>query len=361
MVRQQFLTGMPFFKLLKLLVKYGFDKMYFWDVVRLLKVGLISSIFSVIERLLYNVKIKKTHVTDAPIFIIGHWRSGTTYLQKILAQDNLLTTPTFYQCTFPQSFIVAEKFIKPVLLKLLPSVRIFDAMVFGVDEPFDDDFAIIKFTLTSRMLHFVFPKITSFNEQVELYNNDKYCWSQAFMHFARKLTFVKGRRLLFKSPMNTFRIEELLELFPKAKFIYIYRRPEDVYVSSLYQAKKLFEHNVLQENKTDVEEFILSRYLSLYDAYEKHKTLIPKSQLIEVSFESLKTSPIEVAISIYEKLGIKGVEEALPNIKIYLEATKNYKNNIYTISEKDYSLVNNRWSKAYDAFGYAKNTSPDLS
>ena len=352
MVRQQFLTGMPFFKLVSLLLKHGFDKSYVLDVIRLLKVGLISTLFSLIENFRFHKKINITQITQAPIFIIGHWRSGTTYLQKILAQDEQLTTPTFYQCALPQSFISSSKYIKPVLMKTIPATRIFDGMAFGVDEPFDDDFALLKLTGTSRMLHFAFPRYTSFNDHANQYPVDESLWCSAFMFFSKKLTFVTGKRLLFKSPMNTIRIKELLKLFPDAKFIYLHRHPEDVYVSSLNHSEKLFEHNKLNGSKTNIKEFIFSRYLSLYDAYEKHKKVIPSPQLIEISFQSLETSPIDQIKSIYEKFGLDGMDQAILNIEGYIESTINYKKNSFDLPENDAITVKYRWQKAYKKFGY---------
>ena len=355
MVRQQFLTGIPVFKILGLLVKNGFSVIYILDAFRLLKVGFISTLFGLVERLIHHRKIEKTQIIDDPVFIIGHWRSGTTYLHKILAQDKSLATPTFYQCALPQSFIVSESKVKPVLAKTTQATRIFDAMAFGVDEPFDDEFAMLKLTACSRMLHFVFPVTPIFEDHTRFYHVNKHEWSRAFMAFAKKLTYVTGRRLLFKSPMNTMRIAELLDIFPKANFIYIYRRPDNVFVSSLHQADKLFEHNELRKNTTDVKQFILSRYLSLFDRYKTQKKLIPDSQLVEVAFEALEDSPIEVVRSIYEKLGIEGLEHALPDIKCYLEATQSYKKNSYDLCENDRRLIHQNWSEAYQTFGYAVN------
>ncbi|NHK32281.1 MAG: sulfotransferase, partial [Asgard group archaeon] len=41
----------------------------------------------VIERLRFKRKIKKYQLEEDPIFIIGHWRSGTTFLHYLFAQD----------------------------------------------------------------------------------------------------------------------------------------------------------------------------------------------------------------------------------------------------------------------------------
>ncbi|MCW9031686.1 MAG: sulfotransferase [Gammaproteobacteria bacterium] len=352
MVRQQFLTGTSFFKLLKILFKHRISTKYFLDIIRLVKVSLISSIFSFIDNILYRRRIKNTAIIDSPVFIIGHWRSGTTFLQKILAQDQQFATPSFYQCALPQAFLSSEKFIKSAISKTLPPTRIFDAMSFGVDEPFDDEFALLKLTSNSYMLHFIFPDKSSFNEHLKLYKINKKRWSKSFLWFAKKITYATGCRLLFKSPMNTLRIKEILKLFPGAKFIYIYRRPEDVFISSLHQANKLFEHNKLTANKTDSGKFILSRYISLFNAYSEDKKLIPKSHLIEIAFEELEKSPAEITRSIYSKLAIDGYSKAEADISAYLRSTRNYKKNVYKITNKERALVNNRWDKAYKMFNY---------
>lgn len=37
---------------------------------------------------------------EPPIFILGHWRSGTTHLQYLLSQDPAFGVPNNYQCAF---------------------------------------------------------------------------------------------------------------------------------------------------------------------------------------------------------------------------------------------------------------------
>ena len=42
----------------------------------------------------YSKKIKKTKILKDPVFILGHYRSGTTYLHKLIVSDSDLV---FYQ------------------------------------------------------------------------------------------------------------------------------------------------------------------------------------------------------------------------------------------------------------------------
>src|SRR5262249_33511021 len=43
-----------------------------------------------------------------PIFILGHWRSGTTLLHELLALDDRLLSPTTFQCFNPQRFLLTR-------------------------------------------------------------------------------------------------------------------------------------------------------------------------------------------------------------------------------------------------------------
>ncbi|HVA85305.1 MAG TPA: sulfotransferase, partial [Candidatus Saccharimonadales bacterium] len=60
----------------------------------------INSLLAPVERLIFGRRIAATRV-EAPIFIIGHWRSGTTLLHELLALDDRFGYPTTYQCFAP--------------------------------------------------------------------------------------------------------------------------------------------------------------------------------------------------------------------------------------------------------------------
>src|SRR5262245_14846118 len=53
-------------------------------------IGLITpfnSVMGVAQRLRYGRKIEATQIEQPPVFIIGHWRSGTTYLHELMHLD----------------------------------------------------------------------------------------------------------------------------------------------------------------------------------------------------------------------------------------------------------------------------------
>ena len=46
---------------------------------------------------------------DAPLFILGIWRSGTTHLHNLFAQDDRFAFANNYQVCFPRTFLTMEK------------------------------------------------------------------------------------------------------------------------------------------------------------------------------------------------------------------------------------------------------------
>ena len=66
------------------------------------------------ELVQFDKNTKQTEITRSPLFIIGHWRTGSTFLQQLLSLDEQFITPTLFQAVFPESFLVSERFYRPI-------------------------------------------------------------------------------------------------------------------------------------------------------------------------------------------------------------------------------------------------------
>ena len=96
---------------------------------------------------------------DAPLFILGTWRSGTTYLHNLFAQDDRFAYANNYQVSFPRTFLTMEK----SALRNLSAVscqtrRPQDNVTMGVNEPQEDEFAFCSMTGRSVAMGWVFPR-----------------------------------------------------------------------------------------------------------------------------------------------------------------------------------------------------------
>ena len=57
------------------------------------------------ERLIHARAINDLELPSDPIFIIGHWRSGTTHLHNLFSQDPQFGSINFLQTALPWDFI----------------------------------------------------------------------------------------------------------------------------------------------------------------------------------------------------------------------------------------------------------------
>src|SRR3954451_4793994 len=103
--------------------------------------SLINSGLRLLQEAWFGSKLDRVPV-PAPLFIVGHWRTGTTLLHELLILDERHSFPTTYQCLDPNHFLLTERLARRWLGFLLPKRRPVDNMVLGWDRPQEDEFAL---------------------------------------------------------------------------------------------------------------------------------------------------------------------------------------------------------------------------
>jgi len=69
--------------------------------------SLKNSLLLMLERGRFDALLEKV-VVQPPLFVLGHWRNGTTHLHQLLAQDTRFAFPNTYQVSFPHTFLSSE-------------------------------------------------------------------------------------------------------------------------------------------------------------------------------------------------------------------------------------------------------------
>ena len=288
-----------------------------------------------IHFIIYSRRISKTEISLPPIFILGHYRSGTTYLQKLMVSDKRFGFITNYEVLFPYSSLFIGKWLQQFLQHAACKLKIKDlffnnsiAQLAGPAE--DDQLLMHKASAFSAYWGFVFP--SKYSEWLNCSGNfmkDAYRlkWEKEYLTLLKTLTFKnKGKQLVLKNPPNTERIKYLLQLFPNAKFIYIYRNPLDVF----YSTRNIWRNAILKlyclQNPDDmkIDELVLDHFGYLTDEYEKQKNLIPSENLFEVKYEVLEKNPFAVIEEIYSKLDLPDFASTADNLLFKLEQEKKY-------------------------------------
>ena len=146
----------------------------------------------------------------------------------------------------------------------------------------------------------------------------------------------------------------LLDIFPDAKFIHIYRNPYKIYLSTIKMRNRVLDKLALQKgNEIEIEKQVIENYKRLMNSYFEQKKLIPKNNLIEIKYEDLVKNPVKQVKSIYRTLNLSGFDESLSGILKYLERKKDYKTNVYDIDEKIINHIKKEWDFTINKWGYS--------
>jgi hypothetical protein len=268
--------------------------------------------FAMLEKLIWEKKIKSVQIDLEPVFILGYFRSGTTHLQKLISLNQRHTTFNIFKTYFPDSFLVLEPILKPILEILFKSLEIRNPIhrkPFSWDLPGEEDIALTLYPsrVAFNWLH-GFPH--RYNEVIENSLNftdekDKSLYKKLHLNLVKKLSLSsKNKRVILKSPANTARIKTLLELYPNAKFIYIERDKEETIESNRYLwdvvTKAVYEKVDLQRR----DEIIVDTMNLFKERFIKDRELISSSNLIELSFSELLKNPKECYRDIHDHLGL---------------------------------------------------------
>lgn len=322
-------------------------------------VSCLLGIFAPGERRKYNKLLKDRAVNMEPVFILGHWRSGTTFVHNVMALDKHFGYTTTYQTVFPHLMLFGQSFFKKTMSWLMPDKRPTDNMELNVDLPQEEEFALSNMMPYTYYNFWFYPK--SMMEYCDKYLIMKDCTEeerQVFKDTFLKLIKIslwntKGTQFLSKNPPHTGRVKEILEMFPNAKFIYLMRNPYTVFESTRSFFTNTIQPLKLQDiSDAEIEHNILEVYKKLYAKYEEDKALIPEGNLIEIKFEDFEANAYEMTQKIYETLSIPGFEEAKVNIQAYLDKKKSYKKNTYKYAPRTVELVEKNWDFALKQWGY---------
>ncbi len=344
---------------LRLVIRNGISltPRYLFSFLFLLQSSLWSSLLVFREKITVGKKIKKALVPSDPIFIIGYWRTGSTFLHQLFHCDPQFTTPTLMQCTYPESFISSYNSIFRVMSWFLPEKRPMDNVRLGPEDPQEDEYALFRMTGISPLEKLVFPHSGSYflldHDQWNLDESQRARWEEALFYFSKKLTFYTGKRIVFKNPFHSLRTHTLQQLFPKARFIHIYRDPRIVIPSTVYMWTIIGKDNALRSDWKPPEfiDVITSFDTFMSNIYE-HLSLLPEESYKELRFEDLEHDPINTIKSIYAHFDIDYSENFDTLLKKFLQSISTYKKNKYNVTEEQEAMISRRLHTHLDRGGY---------
>jgi len=262
---------------------------------------------SYFDRIRYRSLSKGLEITRPPIYVLGHWRSGTTLIHNMLCSSYNVSYPTTYQTVFPNNLFCFNWLIKNIMQFFLPERRLVDHVKMHVDYPQEEDFALGNEAGFSYYYWFYFPKDWRWISEhyLSLSSDDQATrekYARRYVRFLRRCILnVGGEQYIAKNPPSLARIPFLLQLFPEARFLYIERNPYEV-LTSTFRFFKAFLATLQMQDFDDQSlwELIFHNYKYLYLKYQEDKQLIPSGQLVEIKYEQLVRDPEKILKGLHE-------------------------------------------------------------
>lgn len=330
-----------------------------------LALALISAVarlpFRPVERArLSQLRRRHGDVLDRPpVFIVGHWRSGTTHLYNVLSRSPRFGYVTPLATGLPGEFLGLGELIRPFLGHALPSDRLIDRIPVNPDSPQEDEAGLANLQPLSFYHGIFFPRRLRRHFRRGVFFDD--CteeeirrWERCFLHFLEKVALEQGTdRLLIKNPVYTARVGRLRSLLPGAKFIHIYRNPYVVFQSTRNFYDALLDELALQEvDDPPVEEMVLESYPRIMRSLMRDAAQLPDSDFVEVRYEDLDREPMGELRRIYDVLELDGFDGGRGAFQRYLESVSDYRKNRYEFPREVVDAVRDRWGYFVDHWGY---------
>ena len=263
----------------------------------------------------------------APVFILGFWRSGTTYLHELLQQDVKVMVPTTANCIFPQFFKMFGGGLRKYFAEMA-DIRSGDGINVGWQSAQEDEFALMMLGQPTPYWWFGFPGTSQADPEALTLDGlpaaERQQWQSTLREFVANCWTYKERpesRIVLKSPGHTARVDLLLNAFPDARFIHISRDPEEIIRSYRRFMPALAADLSVTGGPDDAaraafEGRAIEDFSRVYEKYRQTRSLIPEGHLKEISFSDLRADPMARLREIYGWLGWKLDEDdrSMPQI-----------------------------------------------
>jgi hypothetical protein len=319
----------------------------------------VSTPFRMHQRHKLGRVLPELRLEQDPVFVMGNYRTGTTYMLTTLSKDPARGyTSNLLAYTFSMYFSI-PKLARMLVDASLPAFRPMDNVPLASDEPTEDEYCVGTFSKYAYYHGMVFPR--HFRELARYHSfegkpADAERWKRDYDYVVRALTHLAdGRQLVLKNPAIAFRVEQILELYPNAKFIHTYRNPYTLYASNINYYRKVVPLYTLQ-TFTDamLREEVLALYESHMETYERTKSLIPEGNLIEVKYEDFIADPMPMMERIYSQFQLDGWDRAREAFQRHFDTQRSYKTNKFDISDEVIRIVNERWDGIRELHGYER-------
>jgi len=273
-----------------------------WDVLRLL-----GNLLRLEEADEENPEIARTRV-EAPIFITGLPRSGTTFLQMLLVQDEGARTPLTWQTMQPypdRRDHGSDRRVRRARLQLDAFRRITPdlAGLHPVEATAPQECTeITAHVLQSLRFDTIYHVPSYLNWLERLGHRAAFRFHKRFL---QHLQAQQGRcRWVLKCPDHVFALDAILETYPDARFVFVHRDPVAVLASVAKLTEALRAPFTSRLDKHAIGAEVTHRWLEGAERIMAAQARLPPAQLLNLHYDELTAEPIRTVDKVYRHFGL---------------------------------------------------------
>lgn len=323
--------------------------------------------FTLSERLFFGRRVADYELPRPPIFLVGHWRSGTTHLHNLMSCGTNFATIDFGQTAMPHSLLNPTRFIgRAIVSRVIPKNRGMDQVEMGIEEPQEEEMALGNLNPICYYNVFYYPhQMRHHFDRAIFFENttaeERTRFEEAYILLLKKLSIAgRDKQLLLKNPASTARLALLDRIFPGARFVHIVRNPYEVFASMLHHYPRLFNAFSWHDFRDiDLEEMVFYKYGRVMRAYLEQRDALG-DRLIETSYEKVVEDPVREIARAYDAFDLDDRETSLEKVARYAEERKNYRRNRYQLTRAQVDRIENEWGFALEEWGYSRPESIEI-
>ena len=364
------ISQIPFYKLCKIIASNGGPS---FSGIPHLAPWIIKTVFFEplrwIELVKWTKKISQHEIEQSPIFILGYYRSGTTYLQRMFMQDRSFGYTSIFQSVLPEIMLTFEKKFTPPLQFISRLLRLQNHFhrvpLTWKDFPGEEDVALTALLQKdASQWGSLFP--AHFNKYLEnniLMTNVPLTeiegWKRKYLFLLKKISMSNNQKqLVLKNPPNTARLKLLHSLFPEAKFIHIIRDPLEVFASNRKFWSVIKKNYALGTSRSiNTDKIILDSYAAIMQKYQEEKKLVPPGQLVEIRYEDFIAQPVQTLHQLYKRLNLGDFESTRQSMIDFVGQQKKYQPLQHNLDEETTQRILAKWDpyiKLWNELGHTK-------
>jgi len=287
-------------------------------------------------------------VPPAPIFVLGFWRSGTTFLHELLCCDSRFGFPSTYACLNPAHFLLSRRWVVSQSDRQVR--RPMDDLRYSWGSPQEDEFALFLLGAPSAYEALVVPSLMQkphwLLDLEQRPPEDREVWWKTFDYFLKLLTLEQNKAMVLKSPTHGYRMRTLQRKFGRARYVVIERNPYEVFASNLRLWRTLTDKYALEQcSDLQLEQFILSAYKVHQEKFCEGMERCEPDCIAELRYEDLVEDPLEQISRIYATLNLGDFAAVRPRLEQHLTRVSSHQRSRLRLSRSQKEKVDSVWGE----------------